>query len=398
MVSITNKQEEREKRIIQGIKDAQKLIQCEDRMPSATELSNNNYEWLRSLIGTNGGFKRWSKELELPLKDYRKTGATDEEIEQEIRDVMKKGNFNRMMTKKEIREASGNNSLNSRIDRTYGYSGWAKRLGVDMKTREGYSEPKEKQELQIKEGIKEAQKELMIERMPTSLELRSGRFGRLNSLITKNKGFLYWAKELNLERKQGSPTKRMNDSEIVSAIKIILSSLSIDRMPSSSEVHQSEFGGKLHNSIVRTYGYREWAKKLSLKLKESETQLGNDYERIVVDMLRDKGYEVDKMTTNHPFDLLVNKSIKVDTKVANPHMLKGKDRVHTFATNKRFGSCDLYIMVALDEKEEIEKVLIIPSHRLQIVTLCIGRNSKYDVYDYRFDMIDKYTEFFDLIK
>ena len=73
---------------------------------------------------------------------------------------------------------------------------------------------------------------------------------------------------------------------------------------------------------------------MNLSIKESETQLGQDYEQIATSILKDKGFKIEKMSTGHPFDLLINNVVKVDVKVARPHMLRGKDRVHTFGINK----------------------------------------------------------------
>lgn len=301
-----------------------------------------------------------------------------------------------MPTKRELAD-NGFGWLSSRIDKNGGFSFWSERLNLLSKT----GTPKEYSildiESRIEKGINDAKKELLINRMPSRSELQGTRFSWLSSLISRNGGSTLWSKKLNLELKSSKQAK-MIDSKIKTSIQDVMKKLKLARMPSSTEITELNGNNILHNNIVRSYGYREWAVKLNLELKDSETQLGNDYESNIVDLLRKKGYQINKMTTNHPFDLLINNSVKVDVKVAKPHMLRGESRVHAFATNKRFGSCDLYIAVALSEQEEIEKILIIPSHRLQIVTLCIGKNSKYDVYKNRFDLIDKYSQFFEAIK
>lgn len=248
----------------------------------------------------------------------------------------------------------------------------------------------------IENGIRDAMKTIVLDRMPTSRELRQNNYSWLDTLIGKNGGLIYWSNKLEVPRKF-TKTKRQTDAEIEKDIYRIKKALNIARMPSSSEVIENSEDDRLHNNIIQSYGYREWAFKLNLPLKESETQLGTDYEEVIVDLLRNKGYKVSKMTTNHPFDLLIDNSVKIDVKVARPHMLRDVSRVHTFATSKRFGSCDLYIAMALNEADEIEKFLIIPSHQLQVVTLSIGQESKYDIYNNRFDLIDTYSKFFNSI-
>lgn len=380
-------------KIFKGIKEFTELMGTADKMPTSSELTNNNYGWLKDLIHKRGGFEKWSKILGLPFK---KTYSSNEDaIKQEILETMKKGKLRRMPTSSEIYKINGNNLLNGKISRTHGFKGWAKILELDMKN-DFISNPYShlSAEKAITKGIKDVQKKLSIDRMPTSSEIRRLKLGWLDNLIGQNGGYIYWAKELNLDRKINR-FQIMKDQEISEAIREIIKELRVNRMPTALEVEQSSYGHRLHNSITRTYGYREWAHKLRLNLKESETGMGLSYEEMVIELLRKKGYKVKAMTTNHPFDILVDNSIKIDVKTANPHILNSsKSRVHTFGLGKRYGSCDLYICLAIDENEKIEKTLIIPSHHLHNVTLSVGRNSKYDIYNNRFDLIDKYGDFF----
>lgn len=378
---------------------------------------------LHSRITKSYGYKGWAQKLNLKTKEQvlreelskrkerskikeEKEARTKEEcsqlIEKGVTETQNKLDIDRMPTRTELEEIDFI-WLSNLIRRNGGFIEWANRLGLERKqkptSKKKSIRKKPKLDIQdrIENSIYEAQRELLISRMPTSSELRKSRFSWLESVISKHGGFVYWADHLNLDRKF-TQEKRMDSKEIVSSVKQIVNTLELDRMPSTSEIKTFEFGSRLHNSIVRSYGYREWANKLGLKLKKSETQLGNDYERVVISTLESKGYCTDKMTTNHPFDLLVNNSVKIDVKVAKPHISKDESRVHTFSTNKRYGSCDLYIAVALDEKGQIERFLIIPSHRLQIVTLCIGKESKYDIYNNRYDILDNYIWFHDSIK
>lgn len=226
-------------------------------------------------------------------------------------------------------------------------------------------------------------------------EVRRAKYSWLETLITKNGGFPSTAKELKLETKK--KIIKMSEGEVKNKILDLTNKLNIDRMPVSSEI-LSEYGDRMHNNIVRKGGYRYFADQLGLSLKHSETKLGQDYELILMEILQKEGFVVKKMTTGHPFDLLVNGTVKVDVKVSNASYDKQNNRLHTFGINKRHASCDIYIAVTLDEKKEIERVLIIPSHHLKVVTLCIGKNSKYNKYNWRFDYIRDYSGFFKSIK
>ena len=52
------------------------------------------------------------------------------------------------------------------------------------------------------------------------------------------------------------------------------------------------------------------------------------------------------------------------------------------------------MLFAMDEDGEIERLLIIPSHKLKITTLSIGLDSKYNRYIDRWDLVDRFTEFY----
>lgn len=258
-----------------------------------------------------------------------------------------------------------------------------------------YIEKINNEEFKIKEGIKKAMESLMLDRMPTSYEIRSLKIPKLDSLISKNGGYPHWANKLGLQSKKN--IVKLSRDEAKSLIIEVVNELKLNRMPSGNEIRSVFNNYVLHNYISRHGGFRQFAEELNLSIKESETQLGQDYEQIAISILKDKGFKIEKMSTGHPFDLLINNVVKVDVKVARPHMLRGNDRVHTFGINKKYGSCDIYITVALDELDNIEKFLIIPSHHLRVVTLCIGKSSKYDVYDKKFDYIDKYSDFYKVI-
>lgn len=250
-------------------------------------------------------------------------------------------------------------------------------------------------EIRIIEGIKEVQGILSIDRMPTSKELRQSGMSWLDTLIGCNGGLKHWAEKLELETKHIGTNSTVES--VIKRLKLLISELKMDRMPVTSEVQNSSYGNSLHNDIVRLGGYRYFAEIMNLPIKHSETSLGQDFEYKVIDLLREMNYNVIKMDTLHPFDILINDTVKIDVKVANARVDDKGNVSHTFGINKRIASCDIYIIVCLNEDKSIERLMVIPSHHLKIVTLCIGKNSKYNKYIDRFDYIDSYSEFFNSI-
>lgn len=193
------------------------------------------------------------------------------------------------------------------------------------------------------------------------------------------------------KRRLGS-IKYWTDERIEQAILEVMRSLQIKHMPSSEQVKQVTQNDSLHNAICRHGSYRGWAKKLNVKTKSSDTNKGNDFEDVIEDKLNKLGFEVAKTSTKHPYDLLVNGTTKVDVKVGSSYLLRGESRVVTFATNKKQPTCDFYICVRLDEEEQIEKIHVIPSHEAKVVSICMGENSKYDVYLDRYDLLKRHHE------
>lgn len=235
-------------------------------------------------------------------------------------------------------------------------------------------------------GIKELMKNLNIDRMPTNTEMRDNYMSGLGRAITLTGGVGYWIQKLNLKEKD---RKRIwDDKRIENELKHCLSVLQIDRMPCAHELKQIG-RNDLHCAISKhSKKYRGWAKELGLSLKESETKKGNKYEEIVMEQIKlvSNHLTVKRMTTKHPYDLLVNDCVKVDVKVGVAHHHFGA-RAHTFALNKKYATCDVYICVALDEQEKIESTFIIPAAHVQIVTLNIGTDSKYNKYKGRWNFI-----------
>lgn len=195
--------------------------------------------------------------------------------------------------------------------------------------------------------------------------------------------------------KHGDPNyvnRVWDENRIETELLQVMKALCIDRMPTSDELRKLG-RNDLHLKISRTKKYSGWAEYLGLGRKSSETLIGQKYESVVSELLHGKGHSVEKMSTKYPYDLLVNGSVKVDVKVGSAYLMRGS-RVHSFGINKKIPTCDLYIILALDEDKQIERTFIIPSHQLKVVSLCIGNDSKYNKFVNRWDFIDSYTNFF----
>jgi len=186
---------------------------------------------------------------------------------------------------------------------------------------------------------------------------------------------------------------KWTDEKVKDELEKVIKALNLNRMPSRSEIEKVMQSASLTGHISKTGGFKNWAEKLNLYIKDSETKLGREYETRTAELLKTKGYEVERMSMKHPYDLLVNLNIKIDVKVSN--LYRGpKGEFHTFNLEKYNHNCDLFICVCVTD-EEIKKVLVIPSKFIMgISQLSVGSTSIYDVFKDRYDYIEKYDSFY----
>ena len=186
---------------------------------------------------------------------------------------------------------------------------------------------------------------------------------------------------------------KWNDKLIEDKIYEVMRVLGINRMPSSSETELILRDSTLSNKLSKTGGFNMWADKLGLEVKKSETQLGHRFEGEARTLIEDLGYTTQQMSVKYPFDLLVNDKISVDVKAAKSYISHGS-RVHTVGRNKKYATCDLYLIFALDENEEIERTFIIPGCDLKVTSMNFGKDSVYNIYLNRWDLFKKYNDFY----
>ena len=188
------------------------------------------------------------------------------------------------------------------------------------------------------------------------------------------------------------------ERDIENGINEIRHAWLLERMPSMAEVKMYYGDCRLTNAISKSGGFRYWAKKMGLEVKDSESQLGYECEMMVMQLLKEQGYDCEKTSIRHPYDLLVNGCVKIDVKVARVSKCRTSDS-YSFRLAKPQQTCDVYIAVCLGDSAEPKKTYIIPSHVMtgkKQLTLGIV-HSKYDEYIDRWDIIDQFLNAFERI-
>lgn len=170
----------------------------------------------------------------------------------------------------------------------------------------------------------------------------------------------------------------------------LVKSMGINRMPTRSEVLLFSGDNSLENRIMRSGGFKAWAERLHLKLKSCETYFGNKYEEITADKLRLLFDDVKTTPVKFPYDIVINNRTKIDVKASR--LYKGKQgEFYTFNLESKYPKCDFYIAYCINERDVAEKVLVIPACVMAGKSqLSVGKNSIYDKYHCRWDLIKKF--------
>jgi hypothetical protein len=185
---------------------------------------------------------------------------------------------------------------------------------------------------------------------------------------------------------------KWNDEKVGFEVKKVIDALCLNRMPSRSEMKLVSGNTALANIIMKNGGFYHWAEKLGLQIKKSDTNFGMDYEKKCCEDLRNRNFEAELTTVKFPYDLLVNKCVKIDVKVS-----KGYEHGYFFFTynlESKKPRCDIYVFYGVNENRG-NKTFIIPANKLYgISQLSIGLGSKYDKYIERWDLINKFCSFY----
>lgn len=172
-----------------------------------------------------------------------------------------------------------------------------------------------------------------------------------------------------------------------------MNALELDRMPTRSECEKYYHNCALTNAVTRKGGWYAWANRLGLEIKDSETTVGKSYEKAAEEKLISLGYDVRRMPQNFPYDILVDDSIKIDVKAS--HLYNGPHgSFYTFNLDKQYATCDCYILYMLDESNEIQGVMIVPSKFVIANSqISIGKDkSKYHRFKNRWDYISQMVD------
>lgn len=175
----------------------------------------------------------------------------------------------------------------------------------------------------------------------------------------------------------------------------VIHELGLDRMPTQKEIRNYTGNYGLSCAISkRNGGFYTLAKELNMNMKKSDTQTGKNCEALAMKIIESYGFSVKRMTTKHPFDLLVNDKVRIDVKAS--HLYRGPNgNFYTFSTNKKYATCDVYFLMTLGEEDEVKNFYVVPSAKIfGNNQISIGEfTSKYEIFKNEIKPIRDYLEF-----
>lgn len=184
---------------------------------------------------------------------------------------------------------------------------------------------------------------------------------------------------------------KWTDELIEKGILEAMKQLNLDRMPTGDELKDVGMNA-LHCKISRTQKYSGWAERLGLELKSgSTTRKGTAYEDYVMTWIESYGFSVERTTHRHPYDLMIDESVKIDVKVSSPYTSKNGTK-HIFAGMKGKPTCDIFVLVALDAENNPLKIYVVPSHRLPQQTINVWEG-ELQQYVNSWEVIQAYSNF-----
>ena len=106
------------------------------------------------------------------------------------------------------------------------------------------------------------------------------------------------------------------------------------------------------------------------------------------------GQNKKKTKPKYPYDILVNRNVKVDVKASRLFNNYGNSKYYTFNLEKKDQTCDIFVFYCINQNDEIERTFVIPSTVLSGKTqLAVGESSMYDKYIDQWRFISDYNKF-----
>lgn len=189
--------------------------------------------------------------------------------------------------------------------------------------------------------------------------------------------------------------QKWDDEKIVEALTFMIDKCNMDTMPTHSEIKKFFGNNALNCAISKRKGIKHYATIIGMNIKECESKFGEELEDFCVLQIQEKlGLDGEKTKSKHPYDILVNRAVKVDVKASRIFNSYRGAKYYSFNLEKKCQTCDIFVFYCINQNDEIEKTFIIPSCHISGKTqLSVGKTSMYDKYIDQWHFIFDYNKF-----
>ena len=117
---------------------------------------------------------------------------------------------------------------------------------------------------------------------------------------------------------------KWSEEKIVEALRFMIDKCGMDTMPTHSEIREFFGDSALVCAMSKRNGTKHYAKLLGMGIKECESKFGDQLEDYCVLQIQEKlGLDGEKTKPRYPYDILVNRAVKVDLKVSRLSTIMG---------------------------------------------------------------------------
>lgn len=189
--------------------------------------------------------------------------------------------------------------------------------------------------------------------------------------------------------------QKWSEEKIVEALRFMIDKCNMDTMPTHSEIQQFFGNCALNSAMSNRGGTKYFSKLLGMETKNCESKFGDQLEDYCVLQIQEKlGLDGEKTKPRYPYDILVNRNVKVDVKVSRVFDNYGNAKYHTFNMEKKEQTCDVFVFYCIGTNDEIERTFVIPASVLSgKKQLAVGKSSMYDKYLDQWHFISDYDRF-----
>lgn len=193
-----------------------------------------------------------------------------------------------------------------------------------------------------------------------------------------------------------------NDNTIEVAIKTVIQTLNLERLPTQRELRSFYNNENLISAMTKSGGHKRWSKQLDLPICKnsyaSNVEISNAcIEKVIKKIKNETKLIAVYMGNNSPYSLLINNSVKISVMTSKAYQDTRKP-CHVFLFTRKYQKADIYIFCLLNEFSQIEKTLIVPCVEIRHAKLKITDKHMLNKYEDQYSLIQKFDTFYKGLK